>query len=405
MHNWLVKLCADQPRQEENVAQQLEQLTINEIREAEQPHPTAALDALQEKIADATQMGRELAQEQGSVPAEAAEQAVLEQNELTQAVADMSDDDAIKMAFILENGGSLGDYLEKEAFVGKLLSGVAKKVMTSGAGSKVMSKAMKNPNAALAIGGGVANKATGGDFATGAMAGYGAGRFGGGKMLQSGLKKTMTKFAGVPLINVGKMALRGAGNTALVGGGIGAVGGAIRGGEGNRLRGAAGGAAKGALIGGAVGAAGGAGIAKAMNRSKHPGILSARQAMSKNAMSPATQSILRTIGSSVGKGGTKVTRSGTSKAMRSAGLLKTPPPIPADAAARRLSSASIQGRAPGSKFVLGKTAEEIKEAYSRAFISAQVRRAATRASQAGKKTVVKKPTVMSKKASSVVLPF
>ena len=219
MDNWLAKLASEQPTNEENLKQVLGDLSLPDLQElAEQPI-TPHLDNLEEKVAEADQMGRDLAKSHGPGLAAQAEQRAVQNHAVMKSVADLSDDEAIKMAYVLEHGSDM----EKEAFVaslaGKALKmgkgllskaspaigkakGMGAKALSSGPGQKALAWGAKNPTAAGAVAGGavggVHSKATGGSFLGGAALGAGMGA-GGAAMAGKGnvgrfLGKTHSRF-------------------------------------------------------------------------------------------------------------------------------------------------------------------------------------------------------------------
>lgn len=205
MDNWLAKLAAEQPTMEENLHQALSELSIEELRELQDEPATPNLDSFQEKVAEADEMGRELAREQGFGLAAQAEQRAMQNHAVMRAIQDLPDEDAVKLAFVMENGD---EEQVKEAFAA--LANLARKAITSGGLKKAVGTAgrfaKKNPNAAMAIGGsvagGLANKAQGGSFTrgavTGAGLGYGAGKLTGvsGQTLSKGIGGTYGKALG-----------------------------------------------------------------------------------------------------------------------------------------------------------------------------------------------------------------
>lgn len=298
MDNWLAKLASEQPTNEENLEQALGELSLPELQQIaahEQP-ATPNLDSLEEKIAEADQLGRDLAKSHGPGLAAQAEHRATQNHQMMASVADLSDDDAIKLAYILEYGSDL----EKEAgfagLAGKALKmgkgllskaspalgkattgarGLASKGLSSGAGQKALAWGAKNPMAAgAAVGGtvgGVHSKATGGSFLGGAALGAGMGA-GGVAMAGKGaagrfLGKTHSRFnkmAGTKqaagILTTGKMMRNAATNLGVLGGAGGAVKGLVsKPGEGeSRLGNMARSGAKGALGGAAIGAGTGA---------------------------------------------------------------------------------------------------------------------------------------------------
>lgn len=184
MDNWLAKLAAEQPTIEENLEQALGELSIDELRELQNEPATPNLDSFEEKVAQADQMGRELAKEHGPGLAAQAEQRALQNHAVMNAIQDLPDDEAVKLAFVIDNGS---EEQVKEAFAA--LANLARKAITSKGMRSAVGKAgrfaKKNPNAAMAIGGaaagGVANKAQGGSFTRGAVTGAGLG-YGAGKL-------------------------------------------------------------------------------------------------------------------------------------------------------------------------------------------------------------------------------
>lgn len=210
INDWIQKLsAATSPQVEEPVVEPVEE------------NVTSNLDELETKMAQAEDMGRELAREQGdAVLADTVVDA-----QMQDFVANLSDEEAVKLAEMLDNG------LDKEAFLGMgalkgglgALKGIAGKAMKSNTGSKLLGKAVNNPNAAMAAGGAALGAAGAGEgnrmsgALLGGAGGYGAGRMGAGKMLQKGLVGMPAKLATSKAKTVAK-------GLALLGGGAGVGG-------------------------------------------------------------------------------------------------------------------------------------------------------------------------------------
>lgn len=175
--NWLIKLCSEQPTNEAELEQALTELSPEQLMSLD-PTPTPGIDSVESKIAFADQMGREMAIQNPGILRDAENQAL---------VADLSDEEAVKLAHDL----GIGPVLEKKAFLGGLAAKATKWMAGSG-GKKLTGMVAKNPNAATAaLGAGVGaahSKATGGSALGGALVGgglgYGAGRLGAGQMLK-----------------------------------------------------------------------------------------------------------------------------------------------------------------------------------------------------------------------------
>ena len=182
--NWLVKLCEAQPTQEAELQAQLGELSLDDIKEIAGEPKTTNLDTLEAKVAQAEQMGRALAHEQGA----AIMSDVQDLADVAEALGRLPDEEVVKLA-------EMADSMDKEAFMGLLRSGLgaakglAGKAVASPVGQKAVGFMKQHPSATMAIGGAAANKALGGDPAIGALAGYGAGRLGGATALRRGLSK------------------------------------------------------------------------------------------------------------------------------------------------------------------------------------------------------------------------
>ncbi len=182
MSDWLVKMAAKQSTKEAQFRQQIEALPLEQLADLMAPNSTANLDAIGEKIASARDEGRRLAHQKGPEILEKMAQKAADEKALQEYVASLPDDQAIKIAHILQNGS----HVEKVAAMGEMMGAIGKgmgalrggaaKAMGSSLGTKALGFAAKNPHAAAAIGGAAAGGLATGDLrgaAAGAGAGYG----------------------------------------------------------------------------------------------------------------------------------------------------------------------------------------------------------------------------------------
>lgn len=140
---WLVKFAAKQPTAEIQLRQQIEALPLEDLHGLVGPNSTENIDSFQEKAASAIGQGRLMAHEFGPQLVEKTAQETAESRALIEAIGALSDEDAIKVAHVLENGSDV----EKVAVVGNLMS-------MAGKGLKAVGGfAAKRPAAAAAIGG------------------------------------------------------------------------------------------------------------------------------------------------------------------------------------------------------------------------------------------------------------
>ena len=168
-NDWLVKLCAEQPTNEAELEQALTELEPEDLMGLD-PAPTPHLDGIQEKIAFADQMGRELAVQNPGLLQDAEAQA-LEAQQLQEAIGSLSDEEAVKVAHVLDNGTEM----EKEAIFGAI-KGLAAKALGSGAVRKTLGAAARNPRVAMsAAGAGAGAIADKDNRFRGALLGGGAG--------------------------------------------------------------------------------------------------------------------------------------------------------------------------------------------------------------------------------------
>jgi hypothetical protein len=182
MSNWLVKMAAKQSTQVDQFRQQVESLPFEDLADILSPNLTGNLDSLSEKVASARAEGQRLAHEQGPQLVEKAAADAAADQALVDYVSSLPDDEAIKVAHVLQHGSDV----EKVAVVGAMMGALGKgmgamrggaaKAIGGGMGAKALGFAAKNPAAAMAIGGGAAGGLATGDVrgaAAGAGAGYG----------------------------------------------------------------------------------------------------------------------------------------------------------------------------------------------------------------------------------------
>jgi hypothetical protein len=194
MDNWLVKLCSKQPTNEKQVERQLDQLPYEDLVElsAGREQPEYALDSLEVKVAQAEQLGREMARNNGQEIMNQVEQEAL----IEAAVASLPDEEAIKVAAALSSGELTKEAFLKEAFLGAALGAVrggAARALGSNAAKKTVKFMARNPGASMAIGGAAAGGLATGDLrgaALGAAGGYGLHR------LAPGISQAATRGAG-----------------------------------------------------------------------------------------------------------------------------------------------------------------------------------------------------------------
>jgi len=194
MDNWLVKFASKQPTQMTQFRQQVETLPLNELRDLVGPSPTGNVDSFQEKAASAIQTGRQMAHQVGPQLVEKTAQEAAEARAISNTISALSDEDAIKVAHVLEHGSEV----EKIAVVGKLMQ-------MAGKGLKAVGGfAAKRPGMAAAIGG----------AGIGAMMGGEGNRLGGalGGAALGGMGAKMIPGAGQKIKNLGfGMGLHGQG--------------------------------------------------------------------------------------------------------------------------------------------------------------------------------------------------
>lgn len=165
--SWLVKFASTQPTKETQFRQQVEALSFDELRDFVGPSSTSTIDSFMDKAASAIEQGRQLAHEHGTeIFAKSAQEARIDQA-LVDTVTNLSDDEAIKLAEMLENGTDV------EKIAG--LMGMA-----GGALKSLGGMAVKHPHMAAAAGGAAIGAAAGGpgNRMGGAMAGGALGAIG-----------------------------------------------------------------------------------------------------------------------------------------------------------------------------------------------------------------------------------
>lgn len=165
--NWLVKLAAKQPTAEIQFRQQIDAMSFDDLRDFVGPSPTSTIDAFMGKAASAINVGRQLAHDEGSTALfeKSAQDASID-NALVDAVSSLSDDEAIKLAEMLENGTDVEKIAGLMGMAGsalKSLGGMAVKHphMASAAGGAALGAAMGGPGNRMggALAGGVAGGA------------------------------------------------------------------------------------------------------------------------------------------------------------------------------------------------------------------------------------------------------
>lgn len=173
MDNWLIKFASKQPTQMDQFRQQVESLSARDLSELVGPSPTENVDSFQEKAASAVRQGRKMAHEVGPQLIEKNARVAEEMRALSQTIGALSDDDAVKVAHIIEHGSEV----EKVAVIGQLM-GMAGKGLKAVGGF-----AAKRPGAAAAIGGAALGAMAGGEghrlsgALMGGAAGAGAAKF------------------------------------------------------------------------------------------------------------------------------------------------------------------------------------------------------------------------------------
>lgn len=165
--NWLVKLAHRQPTAEIQFRQQIDAMSFDELKDFVGPSPTTTIDSFMDKAASAIQQGRQLAHNGGAELFEKSAQDARIDQSLIDVVSDLSDEAAIKLAEMLENGTDV------EKIAG--LMGMA-----GGALKSLGGMAVKHPHMAAAAGGAAIGAAAGGpgNRMGGAMAGGALGAIG-----------------------------------------------------------------------------------------------------------------------------------------------------------------------------------------------------------------------------------
>lgn len=166
MDNWLVKFASTQPTSEHQFKQQLNTLPLDELRDLI-GNPTSNIDSFQEKAASVIRQGRQLAHTHGQELLEKSANDTQVDRALVNAVSELSDEEAIKLAEMLQAGTDVEKVAGIMGMAGKALKGLG-------------GMAAKSPHATAAVGGAAIGAAAGGpdNRLGGAMAGAGLGAAG-----------------------------------------------------------------------------------------------------------------------------------------------------------------------------------------------------------------------------------
>lgn len=153
MSIWLVKFASRQTPVADQFRQQINALPVGELQSIAGAPFTSNLESFQEKAASAIQQGRALAHEAGDqIMGKMAASAAIDRS-MVEAINSLSDEDAIKLAEMLESGSDVEKVAGVMGMAGQALKGIG-------------GFAMKHPHAAAAAGGAVA-----GGLSTGSMKG------------------------------------------------------------------------------------------------------------------------------------------------------------------------------------------------------------------------------------------